>query len=63
MLTGRASRVAQSSTWAYFSDMDPGVVTVSAYDDRGTKVAAEPVVITKADSVTIMNWLEPLRGQ
>jgi hypothetical protein len=53
---------SSATGWAYFSDMEPGVVTVSAYDDRGTKVAEEPVVITKADSVTILNWLEPLRS-
>jgi len=45
---------------AAFSGVDPGLVTVSAWN--GATKVAEETILTRANSVTYLNWMFPLRG-
>lgn len=59
---GTSSPTFSASTYlASVYSVEPGVRTVSAYNKDGQPVAEEKVVV-KADAITYMEWLEPLRA-
>ena len=54
---GYASPSCAVTYTAWFSGIEPGPVTVSAWN--GSMKIAEEKVVAKADSVTVLNWMYP----